>query len=93
MRLDGNAVSGSATEFGFSRPLFYQVAAAIDAGGLAAHGAGPSQARRAHKTSAEVVAFAHQQLEPDPALRAADLAGAIEEPLASVCTHARSNGR
>lgn len=35
VRVDGVSVSGSAAAFGFSRPSYYQAAAAIDEGGLA----------------------------------------------------------
>ncbi len=78
VRVDGDAVSRSAAEFGFSRPSFYEAAAAIEAGGLAALVPARPGPRRAHKMSEEVVAFARQQLETDPALRAADLVGPIE---------------
>jgi len=33
VRVDGEAVTRSAQEFGFSRPSFYEAAAALDAGG------------------------------------------------------------
>ena len=36
VRVDGTPVSRSAAAFGFSRPSFYQAAAAVDAHGLAA---------------------------------------------------------
>jgi transposase len=78
VRVEGDAVSRSAAQFGFSRPSFYEAAAAIDAGGLAALVPARPGPRRAHKMSEEVVTFARQQLEADPALRAADLVGQIE---------------
>jgi transposase len=79
VRVEGDAVSRSAAQFGFSRPSFYEAAAAIDAGGLAALVPARPGPRRAHKMSEEVVTFARQQLEADPGLRAADLVGPIEE--------------
>ena len=79
VRIDGDAVSRSAADFGFSRPTFYDAAAAIDAGGLAALVPARPGPRRAHKMSEEVVAFARQRLEADPGLRAADVVGPIEE--------------
>jgi transposase len=79
VRIDGDAVSRSAADFGFSRPTFYDAAAAIDAGGLAALVPARPGPRRAHKMSEEVGAFARQRLEADPGLRAADVVGPIEE--------------
>jgi transposase len=89
VRVDGGTVSRSAAEFGFSRPSFYEAATALDAGGLAALVPARPGPRRAHKMSAEVVAFARQQLGADPALRPADLVGVIEEHF-GVRVHPRS---
>lgn len=77
VRVDGDAVSHSASAFGFSRPSFYEAAAALDAGGLPALVPSRPGPRRAHKLTAEVVAFARQRREADPSLRSADLADAI----------------
>ena len=79
VRVEGEAVSRSAAESGFSRPSYYQAASAIDAGGLAALVPAWPGPRRAHKMSDDVVAFARERLGADPALRAADLVGPIEE--------------
>jgi transposase len=79
VRVEGEPVSGVARAFGFSRPSFYQAAAALKAGGLAALLPGRPGPRRAHKLSEEVVAFARGRLEADPSLRAAGLAEAIAE--------------
>ena len=79
VRVEGEAVSRSAAESRFSRPSYYQAASAIDAGGLAALVPARPGPRRAHKMSDDVVAFAHERLGADPALRAADLVGPIEE--------------
>lgn len=78
VRVDGASVSGSAAAFGFSRPSFYQAAAAIDEGGLAALVPARPGPRRAHKLTDEVVAFAAEAKADDPALRAADLAELIQ---------------
>ena len=58
VRVDGEPVTRAAAAFGFSRPSFYEAAAAVDRGGLA--GLVPAQPgpRRAHKLTDEVVAFA-----------------------------------
>jgi transposase len=79
VRIDGAAVSRSVAAFGFSRPSFYEAAAALESGGLAALVPARPGPRRAHKLTDEVVDFARQQLEADPSLRSADLAQAIAE--------------
>lgn len=89
VRVDGDAVSRSASAFGFSRPSFYEAAAALDAGGLPALVPARPGPRRAHKLTAEVVAFARQRRESDPSLRSADLADAIAERF-GVRVHPRS---
>jgi transposase len=77
VRVDGEPVSRSAAAFGFSRPSFYQAAAAVDAHGLAGLVPARPGPRRAHKLSDEVVAFAQAARENDPALRPAELAELI----------------
>jgi transposase len=89
VRVDGDAVSRSAAAFGFSRPSFYEAAAALDAGGLAALVPARPGPRRAHKLTDEVVAFARGQQQQDASLRAADLADAIAERF-GVRVHPRS---
>lgn len=89
VRVEGDAVSRSAAAFGFSRPSFYEAAAALDAGGLAALVPARPGPRRAHKLTAEVVAFARQRREEDPSLRSADLADAIAQRF-GVRVHPRS---
>jgi transposase len=78
VRVDGASVSGSAATFGFSRPSYYQAAAAIDQGGLAALVPARPGPRRAHKLTDEVVAFAAEAMADDPALRSADLVELIQ---------------
>jgi len=77
VRVDGEAASRSATAFGFSRPSFYEAAAALNRGGLAALVPARPGPRGAHKLTVEVVAFAHRRLEADPSLRSVDLVDAI----------------
>ncbi|MCU4187522.1 hypothetical protein K6U06_24405 [Acidiferrimicrobium sp. IK] len=79
VRVEGDAVSRTVADYGFSRPSFYEAAAALDAGGLAALVPARPGPRRAHKMSEEVVAFAQQRLDEDPDLRAGDLVEAIEQ--------------
>jgi transposase len=89
VRVDGDAVSRSAAAFGFSRPSFYEAAAAIDTGGLGALVPARPGPRRAHKLTEEVVAFARSRLEADPSSRPGDLVEAIEEQF-GVRVHPRS---
>jgi transposase len=89
VRVDGEAVSRSAASFGFSRPSFYEAAAAVDRGGLGALVPARPGPLRAHKLTDEVVAFARQRLDGDPSLRSADLVDAIAERF-GVRVHPRS---
>jgi transposase len=89
VRVDGDAVSRSAAAFGFSRPSFYEAAAAIDSGGLAALVPARPGPRRAHKLSDEVVSFVRARLEAEPSLRSADLVAVIEERF-GIRVHPRS---
>ncbi len=89
VRAEGQPVSRAAAAFGFSRPSYYQAAAAVDAGGLAALVPARPGPRRAHKMTADVVAFARQLLDADPSLRSTQLAEAIAERF-GITVHPRS---
>ena len=89
VQAEGQPVSRAAAAFGFSRPSYYQAAAAVDAGGLAALVPARPGPRRAHKLTAEVVAFALRAREADPSLRSAQLAEAIEQRF-GIQVHPRS---
>jgi transposase len=89
VRVDGQPVSRSAAAFGFSRPSYYEAAAAIDAGGLAALVPARPGPRRAHKLTEEVVAFARAAREQDPGLRSAQLAERIGQRF-GIRVHPRS---
>jgi transposase len=89
VRVDGQPVTAAAAAFGFSRPSYYQAAAAVDAGGLAALVPARPGPRRAHKLTDEVVAFARELLVDDPSLSAARLAEAIHDRF-GVRVHPRS---
>jgi transposase len=89
VRVDGEAVTRSAREFGFSRPSFYEAAAALDAGGLAGLVPARPGPRRAHKLTDEVLTFVREQRANDPALRSADLVELISERF-GVRVHRRS---
>jgi transposase len=88
-RLDGSTVSGAAAAFGFSRPSFYEAAAALDAGGLPALVPARPGPRRAHKLTPEVVAFVEELLTADASRRPADLVAAIAERF-DIRVHPRS---
>ncbi len=88
-RADGQPVSSAAAAFGFSRPSFYQAAAAVETGGLAGLVPARPGPRRAHKLTGEVVAFAMQQRAEDPSLTSAGLAEAIAARF-GVTVHPRS---
>lgn len=89
VRVEGGTVSAAAAEFGFSRPSWYTAAAAIDDGGLPGLLRARPGPRRAHKLSDEVVSFIAEALEAEPELRAAELAGRVEE-FFGVGVHPRS---
>lgn len=74
VRVDGDAVSRSAAAFGFSRPSFYDAAAAVHERGLAGLVPARPGPRRAHKLTGEVVAFCRERRASDPGARPAELA-------------------
>ncbi len=55
VREDGEPVSGTALDFGFSRPSFYEARAQFEAGGLPGLLPQRPGPKRAHKLSAEIV--------------------------------------
>jgi transposase len=78
VRVDGRAVRQSAQDFGFSRPAFYHAQSALAEGGLAALVPKKPGPRRAHKLSAEVMAFLAAAVREEPALRATALAERVQ---------------
>lgn len=89
VRVEGDAVSAAAKDFGFSRPSWYAAAAALDEGGLPGLLRERPGPRRAHKLSGEVVEFLTAALGSEPALRAAELARRVEQAF-GVSVHPRS---
>jgi transposase len=89
VREEQAAVTSAAAAFGFSRQSFYDTAAALDAGGLAALVPAKPGPRGGHKLTAEVLAWAEDQLASRPGLREADLTGPIEAEF-GVRVHPRS---
>lgn len=89
VRIDGDTVTRSAEQFGFSRPAFYEAQAALDAGGLPGLVPARPGPRRAHKLTDEVLKFARERLAADASLRPADLVDVIAERF-GVRVHRRS---
>jgi transposase len=89
VREDGQAVSRTATDFGFSRPSFYQTQAVFDAEGLPGLVPQRPGPKRAHKLSEEVVDRLEHALKAEPSLNSAQLAQRLEDDL-GLRVHPRS---
>jgi transposase len=89
VRVDAAPVTQTAADFGFSRPSFYEAAAAVDRDGLSGLVPAKPGPRRAHKLTDEVIAYARRVREQDPGVRSARLADAIAEKFA-IRVHPRS---
>jgi len=89
VRVDGVPIARSAAAFGFSRPSFYQAAAAVDAHGLAGLVPARPGPKRAHKLADELVTFARRVREDDPVLRSTDLVELIAYRI-GITVHPRS---
>ncbi len=73
VQVDGASVVGAASAFGFSRPSFYEAAAALARDGLPGLVPAKPGPRRGHKLTDEVLAHAEALLSADASLRPADL--------------------
>jgi transposase len=89
VKVDGLPVAHAAAAFGFSRPSFYEAAAALDHDGLPGLVPAKPGPRRGHKLSDEVIAHARALLAADAGLRAADLVEALAAAF-GVRVHPRS---
>ena len=89
VKAGGAPVTEAAAAFGYSRPAYYQAAAALEQSGL--EGLVPARPgpRGAHKLTEEICAWAEERLATDPQLRPAQLAGPIEQAF-GVRAHPRS---
>ena len=78
VKAGGAPVTETAAAFGYSRPSYYEAAAALERSGL--EGLAPARPgpRAGHKLTEEILAWAEDQLAADPALRLGQLAGPIE---------------
>jgi transposase len=86
---EGQAVSQSAAHFGFSRPSFYQAQTAFEQGGLPALMPQKRGPKKAHKLTAEVLAFVRQAQQEDPSLRPAAVASLVKDRY-GITVHPRS---
>jgi transposase len=79
VRQEGQSVSQAATDFGFSRPSFYEAQAVFEAAGLPGLLPQRPGPKRAHKLSEEVVDRLQEALASDPSLNSARLAALLKE--------------
>jgi len=79
VRAEGRPVSQAAAQFGFSRPTFYEARAAFERAGLPGLLPAKKGPKRAHKLSAEVLAFIDRQLDARPAPTMEALSARIHE--------------
>jgi transposase len=87
--VEGASVTATAAAFGYSRPSYYQAAAAVAAAGLDGLVGGKPGPRGGHKLTDEVLAWAEEQLAAEAGRRPASLVEAIEERF-GVHVHPRS---
>ncbi len=73
VQVDGASVVGAAAAFGFSRPSYYEAAAALARDGLPGLVPAKPGPRRGHKLTDEVLDHAEALLAADASLRPADL--------------------
>jgi transposase len=89
VRTEGKSVTEAATDFGFSRPSFYQAQLAFEQdglGGLVPHKRGPKQA---HKLTDEVLTFIGEVRQKESSIGLADLVKRIQERF-GIKVHPRS---
>lgn len=79
VEVDGAPVSAAVTAFGLSRPSYYQARSAFEQDGLAGLAPQKRGPRRAHKFSAEVLAFLEQLQVEQPAIRHHEMAERVRE--------------
>jgi len=87
--VDGAPVTATAAAFGYSRPSYYQAAAALAAAGLDGLVPAKPGPRSGHKLTEPILTWAEEQLAANPVLKAARLAGPIAEEF-GVRVHPRS---
>jgi transposase len=89
VEVEGMSVTEAAAAFGYSRPSYYEAAAALEERGLdGLVGAKPGP-RRGHKLTEQILTWCEDRLTADPSMRAADLVDPIEQRF-GVRVHPRS---
>jgi transposase len=78
VREEGASVSQAATDFGFSRPSFYEARAVFETDGLPGLLPQRRGPKRAHKLSEEIVDRLEQALASDPSLNPVRMAALLE---------------
>ncbi len=66
VKAGGAPVTEAAAAFGYSRPAYYDAAAALESLRAGGAGARPARAARRHKLTEEILAWAEEQLAADP---------------------------
>jgi len=87
--VDGASITETATAFGYSRPSYYQAAAALAASGLEGLVPAKPGPRGGHKLTEQILTWAEARLAADPSLKAARLVDPIAEEF-RVRVHPRS---
>jgi transposase len=89
VRVDGASVTAAAAAFGYSRPSYYEAAAALTATGLEGLVAAKPGPHEGHKLTEAVLAWAEEHLAATPGLKPAGLVEPIEQQF-GVHVHPRS---
>jgi transposase len=89
VRTEGQSVTDVATNFGFSRPSFYQAQSAFEQDGLAGLVPQKRGPKQAHKLTDEVLAFIGEVRQKEPSIRLTDLVKQIEQRFGTT-VHPRS---
>ena len=89
VKIDKQPVSQSASDFGFSRPTYYQAETDFQRDGLVGLLPEKRGPRQGHKLTPETLEFLVELRTSDPSLRSLDLAAAIQKQF-GVAVHPRS---
>ena len=89
VQVEGASVTATAAAFGYSRPSYYEAAAALAAAGLEGLVGAKPGPHGGHKLTEAVLAWAEDRLAADPELRPAGLVDPIEHEF-GVHVHPRS---
>jgi transposase len=89
VRAEGQSVTDAASNFGFSRPSFYQAQSAFEQDGLAGLVPQKRGPKQAHKLTDEVLTFIGEVRQKEPSIRLPDLVNRIQERFA-INVHPRS---